>query len=154
MTSELWAVHRRGAAVRVTAKAIATQHSARKSEAIGVHAPWHISSTDAQRCTRSSNRYSLLFTSQTVDDFVAVKAHDFNRVQQLSTSSPQQVQQQSLGTYWILQVSISLRIWFGTRGLEVQILSPRPFTLKVQPGHMGYTMYRLHGWHFWPEGIL
>jgi len=33
---------------------------------------------------------------------------------------------------------------FGTRGSEVQILSPRPI-LSVRPGHMGYRMYRLHG---------
>jgi hypothetical protein len=32
-----------------------------------------------------------------VDDFVAVKAHDFNKAQQTSTNRVQQVQQQSLG---------------------------------------------------------
>jgi hypothetical protein len=63
-----------------------------------------------------------------VDDFVAVKAHDFNRDQQNSTSRPQQVQHQSLGINRILQISIRSGIWFGTRGSEVQILSPRPFT--------------------------
>jgi hypothetical protein len=35
--------------------------------------------------------------SSAVDDFVAVKAHDFNKVQQTSISRLQQVQQQSLG---------------------------------------------------------
>jgi len=38
----------------------------------------------------------FLFASKNVDDFVAVKAHGFNNGQHLSTSSPQQVQQQSL----------------------------------------------------------
>ena len=48
------------------------------------------------------------------DDFVAVKAHDFNRDQQNSTSRPQQVQHQSLGIDKFLQISISPKIWFGT----------------------------------------
>src|SRR5690242_9624170 len=61
-----------------------------------------------------------------VDDFASVKAHDSNGVQQFSISSPQQVQQQSLGSRRFLQVSIMVGIWFGTRGSEVQILSPRP----------------------------
>jgi hypothetical protein len=41
-------------------------------------------------------------------------------------SGPQQLQHQSLGNNKILQVSIGNGIWFGTRGSEVQILSPRP----------------------------
>jgi len=67
-----------------------------------------------------------LFASKTVDDFVAVKAHDFNRVQSLSITRPQQVQQQSLGSHRILQVSITHGIWFGTRGSVVQIHPPQP----------------------------
>ena len=31
------------------------------------------------------------------------------------------------------------------RGSEVQILSPRPIYPGVQPGDMGYRVYRLHG---------
>src|ERR1700733_6248109 len=50
-----------------------------------------------------------------VDDFVAVKAHDFNKAQQTSTSRLQQVQHQSLGINKIQQISISSGIWFGTR---------------------------------------
>jgi len=67
-----------------------------------------------------------LCSSRNVDDFVAVRAPGFNRIQQTSTRGPQQVQQQSLADSRILQISISTRIWFGTRGSEVQILSPRP----------------------------
>ena len=51
----------------------------------------------------------------TVDDFVAVKAHDFNRIQQTSISRLQQVQQQSLGINRIQQISIRVGIWFGIR---------------------------------------
>src|ERR1039457_1210817 len=39
----------------------------------------------------------------------------------------QQVQYQSLKNNKFQQVSPSIGIWFGTRGSEVQILSPRPF---------------------------
>jgi hypothetical protein len=39
----------------------------------------------------------------------------------------QTVQYQSITTNKIPQISISTGIWFGTRGSEVQILSPRPF---------------------------
>jgi hypothetical protein len=56
----------------------------------------------------------------------AAKAPDFNRIHQALAARPQLVQQQSLRNNRILQISISLGIWFGTRGSEVQILSPRP----------------------------
>jgi hypothetical protein len=47
--------------------------------------------------TFDSNHVMMPLKSRTeiragVDDFVAVKAHDFNKVQQPSTSSPQQAQ--------------------------------------------------------------
>ena len=67
----------------------------------------------------------------TVDDFVAVKASKSHKVQRTSTSGPQQVQYQSVKNYKIPQRSIGDRIWFGTRGSEVQILSPRPFIFKL-----------------------
>ena len=66
----------------------------------------------------------------TVDDFVAVKASKSHKVQRTSTSGLQQVQYQSVKNYKIPQRSIGDRIWFGTRGSEVQILSPRPFIFK------------------------
>ena len=66
----------------------------------------------------------------TVDDFVAVKALDFNRIQQHSTSSLQQVQQQSITNHESQSISTGPGIWFGTRGSEVQILSPRPIIFK------------------------
>jgi hypothetical protein len=51
--------------------------------------------------------FRLLFTPLSVDDFVAVKAHNFNRDLQNSTSSSQQIQQQPLGINKIQQISIS-----------------------------------------------
>src|SRR5258708_26119131 len=62
----------------------------------------------------------------TVGKIVAAKASYFNKEQQLSTSDAQQVQYQSLGNNKSQQGSIGVRIWFWTRGSEVQILSPRP----------------------------
>src|SRR5690242_15140208 len=70
----------------------------------------------------------------TVDDFVAVKASKSHKVQRTSTSGPQQVQYQSVKNYKIPQRSIGNRIWFGTRGSEVQILSPRPFLFNKASG--------------------
>jgi hypothetical protein len=67
-----------------------------------------------------------LLSIANVDDFVAVQALDFNKGQQTSMSWLQQAQQQSLGINRIQQISMSSEIWFGTRGSEVQILSPRP----------------------------
>jgi len=58
---------------------------------------------------------------------VSAKAPDFYKSQQLSTSGPQQVQYQSLKNKKSQQIPIDYGIWFGTRGSEVQILSPRPF---------------------------
>lgn len=69
-------------------------------------------SNDSSRCKFLIH---LSFASENVDDFVAVKAHEFNRDQQNSASRPQQVQQ-SLGINRILQISIRSGIWFGTRG--------------------------------------
>ena len=51
-----------------------------------------------------------------VDDFVAVKAFDLNKSQQLSTSGLQEVQYQSVRNNKFQQASIRSGIWFGTRG--------------------------------------
>ena len=67
----------------------------------------------------------------TVGDSVAVKAIKNHKVQQLSTNGMQQVQYQSIGNNRIPQGSIRIGIWFGTRGSEVQILSPRPICLQL-----------------------
>src|SRR6185437_2808235 len=64
-----------------------------------------------------------------VDDFETVRSAELNRALQLSTRGLQQLQKQSLRNCKILQLSESLKIWFGTRGSEVQILSPRPIIL-------------------------
>jgi hypothetical protein len=66
----------------------------------------------------------------TVDDFVAAKAPDSHRIQQFSTSSTQTVQHEPVTNNKFQQISITLRIWFGTRGSEVQILSPGPIVSK------------------------
>ena len=76
-----------------------------------------------------------------------MQASNFNKSQQLSTSRSQQVQHQSLRNNKFQQDSISAGIWFGTRGSEVQILSPRPlFSMSVpetwvteRSGDIGYT---------------
>lgn len=50
-----------------------------------------------------------------VDDFVAVGAHDFNRVQRNFNAGLQAVQYQSITINKVLPISIGARIWFGTR---------------------------------------
>ena len=69
---------------------------------------------------------------QAVGDFVSVESSKINKAQQVSTSGSQQVPQRSLGTNKIQQVSIVAETWFGTRGSEVQILSPRPIFFKTK----------------------
>ena len=71
--------------------------------------------------------HSVLLTA--VDDFEAVGTSKFNKIQVNSSSSPQQIQHEPLENDEILQVSIIDGIWFGTRGSEVQILSPRRLCL-------------------------
>ncbi len=66
-----------------------------------------------------------------VGKIVAVRALDFNRIHQVSNTNTQLIPQQSLENAQILQISISCGIWFGTRGSEVQILSPRPISKMV-----------------------
>ncbi len=67
----------------------------------------------------------------------AVEALCFHKLQLASTTEPQLIQQESLGNNRILRVSISIGIWFGTRGSEVQILSPRPFQIKDLRAELG-----------------
>ncbi len=72
-----------------------------------------------------------------VVEIVAVKASRINKDQQRSPSSPQQFQQQSLRNRNIQQISIDRGIWFGTRGSEVQILSPRPILSSTYVFRLG-----------------
>src|SRR5205823_11600279 len=60
---------------------------------------------------------------RSVDDFVAAKAPDFHRIQQLSTSGAETVQHESVTNNKFQPISIIHGSWFGTRGSEVQILS-------------------------------
>ena len=62
----------------------------------------------------------------TVVDFVAVKAPKNHLEPQLSIRWPQRIQSKAVIFYRFQQISINGRIGFGTRGSEVQILSPRP----------------------------
>jgi hypothetical protein len=62
-----------------------------------------------------------------VDNFVAARAPDFNKIQQTSMGRPQTLQHQSLKINRNSYIPIRLEIWFGTRRSVVQIHSPRPF---------------------------
>jgi S1-C subfamily serine protease len=62
----------------------------------------------------------------TVVEIVTVKASKNLKLQQISTTGTQQVPYQSVTNLNFQQISITYGIWFGTRGSEVQILSPRP----------------------------
>src|ERR1044071_3657516 len=69
----------------------------------------------------------------TVGKNVTLKASNFNKAQQLSTNGMQQVQYQSVRNIKFQRISIGFGIWFGTRGSEVQILSPRPiFSIRYK----------------------
>jgi hypothetical protein len=71
-------------------------------------------------------RFRLLFADFGVVDFVAVAPLQFTAVHHVSTRGFQTAQNKSLGITEFQQISTSIEIWFGTRGSEVQILSPRP----------------------------
>ena len=62
---------------------------------------------------------------------MTLKASNFNKSQQLSTNGTQQVQYQLFRSPKFQQASISVETWFGTRGSEVQILSPRPIQIAL-----------------------
>jgi len=63
-----------------------------------------------------------------VDDFASVVASQLNDDQSLRGFEPQLVPSQTVLAYNIQYRSTTARIWFGTRGSEVQILSPRPIS--------------------------
>jgi hypothetical protein len=70
---------------------------------------------------------SVVIKFVSMEGGTSLKASNLNKSQQLSTSGLQQIQYQSLKSNGFQQASIGSGIWFGTRGAEVQILSPRPF---------------------------
>jgi len=61
---------------------------------------------------------------------VTVRSSKSRKVQSFSITELQQVACQPLTKLKLQQTSISSGIWFGTRGSEVQILSPRPIIFK------------------------
>jgi hypothetical protein len=75
----------------------------------------------------SENHAGSATRSATVVDFVALRAPRSDQFQQLSKLSLQAIQSKQFTNYAIQQISIIPDIRFGTRGSEVQILSPRPF---------------------------
>jgi hypothetical protein len=82
--------------------------------------------------------------SVTVAEIVAVKAPWSNSEPQLSTIWPQLVQFKTVIFTRFQQISISGKNWFGTRGSEVQILSPRPMFSIV------YRLVNPIPW-YWPR---
>src|SRR5215467_13633351 len=64
------------------------------------------------------------------DIFVAVEASDFNAFQHAATTEPQTVQSKASRIRAFQRISTSAGIWCGTRGSEVQILSPRLINSK------------------------
>jgi hypothetical protein len=66
-----------------------------------------------------------------VGNFADVKASRSIKTQRLSMSGSQQLQYQSDRNNRFHRVSKRAGIWFGTRGSEVQILSPRPISLTT-----------------------
>jgi hypothetical protein len=61
-----------------------------------------------------SNKTVRKVLEQSVGNFETEKASNFNKLQQLSTSSLQAVQHQTVTILKIQQVSIMVGIWFGT----------------------------------------
>jgi hypothetical protein len=59
--------------------------------------------------------WEVISAALTVDDFVTVRASKFNTDQRSATSSVQQVQYHSVKNYQFQSISITCKIWFGTR---------------------------------------
>ena len=91
--------------------------------------------------------FRIVFAKWAVDDFVMVTPPKFTRFCYLSTRRCQVAHHKSLGIAQFHQISPRTGIWLGTRGSEVQILSPRPiFSMSVpetwvteRSGDIGYT---------------
>src|SRR5580658_6189193 len=66
-----------------------------------------------------------------VVEIVAVKAFWNDSEPQLSVTWPQRIQSKTVNFARFQRTSTSRKIWFGTRGSEVQILSPRPISLHA-----------------------
>jgi hypothetical protein len=64
-------------------------------------------------------------------DFVAVRASKNHRVPQLSTSTVQQVQYQSVRNNKLQQISTRFGIWFGTR-CSTRCMSWNSFKSNIQ----------------------
>ncbi len=61
-----------------------------------------------------------------VVEVATVKALRSNEVQRITKGRPQSIQNKAVANCSFQQASIIDWNWFGTRGSEVQILSPRP----------------------------
>src|ERR1035441_9718105 len=85
---------------------------------VDARAPWCLS------LALSSADFGI---AASVDEIVAVKASRNIEDPQHSTWPPQSIQSKAVISKRFQQTSINGRIGFGTRGSEVQILSPRPY---------------------------
>jgi hypothetical protein len=66
--------------------------------------------------------------SKAVGEIEAAEALGIKRVQLSSNTGPQLLLQESLRNNRNRWISTKVGIWFGTRGADVQILSPRPIS--------------------------
>jgi len=101
----------------------------------------------------------------TVDDIVAVRASKGSMKPQLSITRPQIIQYKTVKNTIFQQISITCRNWFGTRGSEVRILSPRPInpsavcftsmsdSINMDCGRAGFMASPIRSWHFLSAGI-
>ena len=96
------------------------------------------------RSARNFQRNGELFDYTTVSRKGALQALRNNTEPQHSTTRLQIIQYKTVKNNEFQQISITSRIWFGTRGSEVQILSPRPFFSRV------YRLAWLTPWN-WPR---
>jgi len=78
----------------------------------------------------TANPYPVSNQARVVE-IVAVKALWNYSEPQLSTAWPQLIQSKTVIFTRFQHTSTSREIWFGTRGSEVQILSPRPIFSTV-----------------------
>jgi carboxymethylenebutenolidase len=83
-------------------------------------------------------------SSAAVDNFVAAKASNINKVHQRSTSRPQSIQQQALRIHKNPLISTSAGIWFATRGSQVRTLSRPPNLFKDITGGVSLVRFATH----------
>jgi hypothetical protein len=113
-----------------------------------IHRAWLILTPDQE--LRKIDRFQT-----GVVETVAVKALRNHSEPQFSTAWPQRIQSKAVNSAQFQQASTSRQNWFGTRGSEVRILSPRPTlestTYNTSPGTEKYGP-RGHFWQVFFSG--